>query len=41
MPITRCKDVKAALPQLIAKYILPEFSNEHMFLRARAVDIFY
>jgi hypothetical protein len=39
-PITRCKQVKALLPTLIAKYVIPEFQNEIMFLRARAVDIF-
>ena len=39
-PITKCKQVKKILPQLIAKYVIPEFCNEIMFLRARAVDIF-
>lgn len=39
-PITRCKQVKKILPHLIAKYVIPEFTNEIMFLRARAVDIF-
>jgi hypothetical protein len=29
------------LPKWIATYIIPEFSNEVMFLRARAVDIFF
>ena len=28
------------LPSLIAKYVIPEFNNQIMFLRARAVDIF-
>jgi hypothetical protein len=39
-PITKCKQVKKILPHLIAKYVIPEFTNEIMFLRARAVDIF-
>ena len=39
-PISRCKQVKKMLPGLIAKYVIPEFNNEIMFLRARAVDIF-
>ena len=40
MPITRCKQVKKILPSLISTYVIPEFNNEIMFLRARAVDIF-
>ena len=39
-PIARCKQVKKMLPSLIAKYVIPEFNNQIMFLRARAVDIF-
>ena len=39
-PILRCKQVKKILPHLISKYVIPEFANEIMFLRARAVDIF-
>lgn len=39
-PISRCKQVKKILPTLISKYVIPEFNNEIMFLRARAVDIF-
>jgi len=39
-PISRCKQVKKILPTLIAKYVIPEFNNDIMFLRARAVDIF-
>lgn len=40
-PIMRCKEIKNELPNWIATYIIPEFSNEVMFLRARAVDIFF
>lgn len=39
-PIQKCKQVSALLPVLIAKYVIPEFQNPVMFLRARAVDIF-
>ena len=39
-PISRCKQVKKILPTLISKYVIPEFNNDIMFLRARAVDIF-
>lgn len=39
-PITREKQVKKLLPSLIASYVIPEFANPIMFLRARAVDIF-
>lgn len=39
-PITKSKQVKKMLPTLIAKYVIPEFQNSIMFLRARAVDIF-
>ncbi len=39
-PIMKCKQVKEMLPVLITKYVIPEFMNEIMFLRARAVDIF-
>lgn len=39
-PITKSKQVKKLLPALIAKYVIPEFKNPIMFLRARAVDIF-
>ena len=37
----KCKEIKNELPNWIDKYIIPEFSNEVMFLRARAVDIFF
>lgn len=39
-PITKCRQVKKMLPNLIAKYVIAEFQNPVMFLRARAVDIF-
>ena len=39
--IFRCNEIKSSLPQLIEIYVIPEFNNEVMFLRARAVDIFY
>jgi hypothetical protein len=39
-PITKCRQVKKMLPTLIAKYVISEFKNPIMFLRARAVDIF-
>lgn len=39
--IMRCKEIRSELPKWIASYIIPEFTNEVMFLRARAVDIFY
>lgn len=39
-PITKCRQVKKMLPTLIAKYVISEFQNPIMFLRARAVDIF-
>lgn len=38
--ITKSKQVKQMLPALIAQYVIPEFTNPIMFLRARAVDIF-
>jgi hypothetical protein len=38
--ISKCKPVKSMLPMLITKYVIPEFKNEIMFLRARAVDIY-
>lgn len=40
-PIMKCKEIKGELPKWIGTYIIPEFANEVMFLRARAVDIFY
>jgi importin-7 len=39
-PITKCRQVKKMLPTLISKYVISEFQNPIMFLRARAVDIF-
>jgi hypothetical protein len=38
--IIRIPIVKNILPQLIATYIIPEFSNSEMLLRAKAVDMF-
>ncbi len=32
--------IKNALPTLIASYVIPEFSNPEMLLRAKAVDMF-
>jgi hypothetical protein len=32
--------IKSIMPQLIASYIIPEFSNSEMLLRAKAVDMF-
>ena len=40
LPIIRCKHVKSILPTLISRYVISEFQNSIMFLRARAVDIF-
>lgn len=40
LPIIRCKHVKGILPTLISRYVISEFQNSIMFLRARAVDIF-
>lgn len=36
----KVKAVKQALPLLIDSYIIPEFGNAEMFLRARAVEVF-
>lgn len=32
--------MKAILPNLISKFVVPEFTSEIMFLRARAMEIF-
>ncbi len=40
-PIMKCKPIKSELPNWISTYIIPQFQNEVMFLRARAVDIFF
>jgi hypothetical protein len=37
----RCQAIKSELTNWISTYIIPEFTNEVMFLRARAVDIFF
>ena len=39
--VLKCEQVKNMMPQLISSYVIPEFKNEIMFLRARAVDIFF
>ena len=39
--VLKCQQVKDMMPQLISTFVIPEFQNQHMFLRARAVDIFY
>lgn len=38
--ITRNTTIKKFLPTLIATYVIPEFSNSEMLLRAKAVDMF-
>ena len=39
--VLKCQQVKEMMPQLISSYVIPEFQNKIMFLRARAVDIFF
>jgi hypothetical protein len=38
--INQTPAIKNALPTLIANYVIPEFSNSEMLLRAKAVDMF-
>ena len=38
--INSCGEVKKIIPALVSKYVIPEFTNEIMFLRARAMEIF-
>lgn len=38
--ISRNKQFSDILPNLISQFVVPEFTNEIMFLRARAVQIF-
>lgn len=38
--IMKSSEVKGILPALIASYVVPEFSNPEMLLRAKAVDMF-
>jgi len=38
--LRKVEPVKALMPTLIEKYVIPEFANPEMFLRARAVEMF-
>lgn len=38
--LRKVEKIKEALPVLIEKYVIPEFANPEMFLRARAVEMF-
>ena len=38
--INSCEEIKKIIPNLISHYVVPEFTNEIMFLRARAMEIF-
>ena len=38
--IKNCEQIKTILPNLISQYVVPEFTSNIMFLRARAMEIF-
>lgn len=38
--IKNSEEVKKMLPALVSQYIVPEFTNSNMFLRARSMQIF-
>lgn len=38
--LRKVEQIKSLMPNLIEKYVIPEFANAEMFLRARAVEMF-
>jgi hypothetical protein len=38
--LIKIESVKSMIPSLIEKYVIPEFTNKEMFLRARSVEMF-
>lgn len=40
LTINSCQEIRKIIPELVSQYVIPEFTNEIMFLRARAMEIF-